>query len=60
MDYATSRKVAGSSSNEVIEFFSIYLILPRELQIQHLLACPSVMMVNIYQTTRDPKTALST
>jgi hypothetical protein len=27
--YATSRKVAGSISHEVIEFFSIYLILPQ-------------------------------
>jgi hypothetical protein len=29
--YATSRKVAGSGSVEIIEFFSIYLMLPATL-----------------------------
>jgi hypothetical protein len=29
--YATSQKVAGSNPEEVIEFFSIYLILPAAL-----------------------------
>jgi hypothetical protein len=29
--YAKSQKVAGSCSDEVIEFFSVYLILPAAL-----------------------------